>query len=134
MKKRELREQYVSSTVITAENVKYLGEITAIKAMKVTMMYSSAELKSLYRGLVHDVFDCKLVDELYSCGYDIAQEAICFLCEHMGKVLDDTYKLDGKGRVVTIKKACFRAACNYIAHERTHIYNRCYEGFYKDRE
>lgn len=108
---------------ITAENVRKLGEMIAIHAMKITMAYSGKSLDDLYAGLIHDIFDYKPIDEPYSDGYDIASEAICFLCGHIGQSLDDEFKTDKKGRVITIRHACYRVCYKYIEHQRRHIYN-----------
>jgi len=108
---------------ITKENVRKLGEMIAIHAMKITMAYSGKALDELYAGLIHDVFDYKPIDEPYSDGYDIASEAICFLCGHIGQSLDDKFKTDKKGSIITIRHACYRACYKYIEHQRRHIYN-----------
>ena len=50
----------------------------------------------------------------YSDGYEIAQEAMLFLCQHMGKRLDDAYHTK-TGRKITIKQACFSVADRYLA-------------------
>ena len=50
----------------------------------------------------------------YSDGYEIAQEAMLFLCQHMGKRLDDIY-ITKTGRKITIKQACFSVADRYLA-------------------
>ena len=50
----------------------------------------------------------------YSDGYEIAQEAMLFLCQHMGKRLDDAYHAK-TGRKITIKQACFSVADRYLA-------------------
>lgn len=109
--------------VITAENVKDFGEGIAIMAMKTVMSYSDNELHDLYRGLIHDVFNFKPVDEPYSDGYDIASTAILFLCEHIGERMSDTYKEDKHGTVITIRKECFRKVYTYISHEKGKLVN-----------
>ena len=50
----------------------------------------------------------------YSDGYEIAQEAMLFLCQHMSKRLDDAYHAK-TGRKITIKQACFSVADRYLA-------------------
>lgn len=50
----------------------------------------------------------------YSDGYEIAQEARLFLCQHMDKRLDDAYHTK-TGRKITIKQACFSVADRYLA-------------------
>ena len=43
-----------------------------------------------------------------SDGYDIAQTAICFLCQFKGKKVSDSYGKDRKCIEITIKLACYR--------------------------
>lgn len=50
----------------------------------------------------------------YSDGYEIAQETMLFLCQHIGKRLDDAYHTK-TGRKITIKQACFSVADRYLA-------------------
>jgi DNA-binding CsgD family transcriptional regulator len=117
------RNGFSENAVITAENVKDFGEVIAITALKKVMVYTGKSLGKLYAGLIHDVFDYKDVSDTYSDGYDIAGEAICFLCGHIGKRLEDEFKTDRKGRVITIKQACYRDVFNFIDKQRMHIYN-----------
>ena len=57
--------------LITAENVKNIGESIAVSAMKKMMLFSGNALNDLYRMLVHDSYGKNPVD-IYSPGYDIA--------------------------------------------------------------
>ena len=50
----------------------------------------------------------------YSDGYDIVQEAMLFLCQHMCKRLDDVY-VTKTSRIITIKQASFSVADRYLA-------------------
>ena len=67
-----------------------------------------------YKGLLRDIN--RSYDDIshYSDGYDIAQEAMLFLCQHMGERLDDVYYTK-TGRKITIKQACFSVADRYLA-------------------
>ena len=59
----------------------------------------------------------------FSNAYDIAQEAMLFLCQHIGKKLGDDYTTK-YGKVVTIKSACYRCADNYLQKQYTrHLSN-----------
>ncbi|MDR1092682.1 MAG: hypothetical protein LBL66_00870, partial [Clostridiales bacterium] len=100
--------------VITAENVRRKGEYTAICAVKGRLGYEgTAFMQETYRNLIRDMdhFDDKgyaLTDS-----YDIAQEAIVFLCGYIGRKLTDTVT-DRKGEPVTILKACFLHVNAYL--------------------
>lgn len=122
MENKSFKKEYLNNVVITAENVKDFGEIIAITAMKKVMAYSGKSLDDLYAGLIHDVFDYKPIDEPYSDGYDIAMEAITFLCGYIGKRLNDEImsKFD---KPVTIKQACYRTLYTYLDKERCIIYH-----------
>ena len=100
--------------VISAENVQRMGEVIALCVVKTVMVRSGKDLHNLYKGLLHDVNRNENDMSRYSDGYDIAQEAMLFLCQHMGKRLDDVYYTK-TGRKTTIKQACFSVADRYLA-------------------
>lgn len=74
---------------ITVDNVQHFGELIAIGALKTYARYSNGALITLYKSLLRDVFRPS-TQRRFSDGYDIAQEAICFLCNFIGKSLLDT--------------------------------------------
>lgn len=100
--------------VISAENIQKMGEVIALTCIKTVMFRSGKDLRCLYNGLLHDMNRSK--DDLspFSNAYDIAQEAMLFLCQHMDKRLDDVYYTK-TGRKITIKQACFSVADRYLA-------------------
>ncbi len=100
--------------VITAENVQRMGEVIALCAIKTVIVRGGKDLHNLYKGLLHDVNRSENDMSRYSDGYEIAQEAMLFLCQHMGKRLDDVYYTK-TGRKITIKQACFSVADRYLA-------------------
>ena len=109
--------------VISAENVQKMGEIIALTCIKTVMFRSGKDLRCLYNGLLHDMNRSK--DDLspFSNAYDIAQEAMLFLCQHIGEKLGDNYTTK-YGKVVTIKSACYRCADNYLQKQYTrHLSN-----------
>ncbi len=103
-----------SDRVITAENVQRMGEVIAICAIKTVIVRGGKDLHNLYKGLLHDVNRADDDMSRYSDGYEIAQESMLFLCQHMGKRLDDVYYTK-TGRKITIKQACFSVADRYLA-------------------
>ena len=116
--------------IITAENVQTMGECIAIKALKTCYQKGGQPfIYSLYCGLVADITENKKTGAPLSDGYDIAQTASAFLCEHIGKTLQDTTtdgQTDKNGKPVTILRACFRAVNRYIKGERQYVYKRLY--------
>lgn len=100
--------------VITAENVQRMGEVIALCAIKTVIVRGGKDLHNLYKGLLRDINRAGDDMSRYSDGYEIAQEAMLFLCQHMGKKLDDVYYTK-TGRKITIKQACFSVADRYLA-------------------
>lgn len=112
-----------NDVVISVENIKKIGEVIALTCIKTVIVRSGKDLHYLYRGLLRDMNRSK--DDLspFSNAYDIAQEAMLFLCQHIGKKLGDDYTTK-YGKVVTIRSACFRCADNYLEKQYTrHIMN-----------
>lgn len=109
--------------VISVENIQKMGEVIALTCIKTVMFRSGKDLRCLYNGLLHDMNRSK--DDLspFSNAYDIAQEAMLFLCQHIGEKLGDNYTTK-YGKVVTIKSACYRCADNYLQKQYTrHLSN-----------
>lgn len=116
--------------IITADNVQTMGERIAVRALKTCYQKGGQPfIYALYCGLVADITENKKTGAPLSDGYDIAQTASAFLCEHIGKTLQDTTtdgQTDKDGQPVTILRACFRAVNRYIMGERQHEYKRLY--------
>lgn len=109
--------------VISAENVQKMGEVIALTCIKTVIVRSGKDLHYLYKGLLRDMNRSKDDYSPFSNAYDIAQEAMLFLCQHMGKRLDDVY-VTKTGRKITIKQACFRYTDRYLDKQYTrHIIN-----------
>ena len=100
--------------VITAKNAQRMGEVIALCTIKTVMVRGGKDLHNLYKGLLRDVNRSENDMRCYSEGYEIAQEAMLFLCQNMGKKLDDIY-ITKTGRKMTIKQACFSVADRYLA-------------------
>lgn len=100
--------------VITEENIQRMGEVIALCAIKTVIVRGGKDLHNIYKGLLRDINRAGDDMSRYSDGYEIAQEAMLFLCQHMGKRLDDAYHTK-TGRKITIKQACFSVADRYLA-------------------
>lgn len=114
------KRQYIldDDVVITVDNIKKIGELIALLTIRTAMCRSGKNLYRLYDGLIKDCN--KSNDSLaeYSDGYDIAQTAMLFLCEHIGKRLGDNYTTT-RGNVISIKQACFRFTDRYLDKQFT---------------
>lgn len=120
------------SESITAENVIEIGERVAVKALKTCYQASGGApfVDFLFRSLIGDL-NGAMHDFMtpFSIAYDIADEAINFLCGHIGKKLSDPIDgetLDKKGNPVSILRACFRAVNRYIYGEKKRDFKRVY--------
>ena len=115
---------------ITAENVQTLGEIVAVRALKTNYQKSGMPyIYELYRGLVVDIRERKRTGEPFSDGYDIAQTASAFLCEHLGEYTTDKMtdgQTDKDGEPIDIWRACFRVVNRYINGEKQREFRRVY--------
>ena len=116
--------------IITADNVQTMGERIAVRALKTCYQKGGQPfIYALYCGLVADITENKKTGAPLSDGYDIAQTASAYLCEYIGKTLQDKTtdgQTDKDGQPVTILLACFRAVNRYIMGERQHDYKRVY--------
>ena len=71
--------------VISAENVQKMGEVIALTCIKTVIVRSGKDLHYLYKGLLRDMNRSKDDYSPFSNAYDIAQEAMLFLCQHIGE-------------------------------------------------
>lgn len=104
--------------VISAENVQRMGEVIALCCIKTVIARSGKDLHKLYADLLHDINREKDDYSPFSNAYDLAQEAMLSLCQHMGKRLDDVYATK-TGEKITIKQACFRYTDRYLDKQYT---------------
>ena len=110
-------------TRITSENVQELGEVIGLVEISTVMDKGGHNLYWLYNGLYRDMNRQPGFQDHYSEGYDIAQEAIAFLCEHIGERLGDSY-VTRLGKTITVERACFRYVDRYLDKQYIRHYNR----------
>ena len=103
-----------NDVIITYDNVKQLGEFIGVSAIRRVMHYQGERGYKLCLDLVHDIIYEKQSNETFSDGYDIASEAICFLCEHISKPLGKVLTVNSKGRELNIRDICFKTVFRYI--------------------
>ena len=122
--------QVNNAEIITADNVQTMGERIAVRALKTCYQKGGQPfIYTLYCGLIADITENKKTGAPLSDGYDIAQTASAFLCDYIGKTLQDTTtdgQTDKDGQPVSILRACFRAVNRYIMGERQHDFKRVY--------
>ena len=99
---------------ISAENVKLMGEMIALQALRTVKKYDLKVADKLYIGLIKDLHHMGEIDYIVSDGYDCAQTAMCFLYQFIGRTVHEIYGKDKKGKVITIKLACYREVDRFI--------------------
>ena len=107
-----------NDVVISAENIQKIGEVIALTCIKTVIVRAGKELNHLYVRLIDDINHSKNSTRPFSEAYDIAQEAMLFLCEHIGKKLGDDYTTK-YGKTITIRSACFRHTDRYLDKQYT---------------
>lgn len=114
------KRQYIldDDVVITADNIKKFGELIALLTIRTVMCRSGKDLYRHYDGLIKDCNKSNDSLDEYSDGYDIAQTAMLFLCEHIGKRLGGSYTTT-RGNVISIRQACFRFTDRYLDKQFT---------------
>ena len=96
----------VLSETISFENVQLMGEMITLKTLRTRYAYARKAWDWLYVGLVKDLNRGNDSEHIFSDAYDLVQNAICFLCEFIGKSLNDVYTIKN-GKVITIKYATY---------------------------
>ena len=99
---------------ISAENVKLMGEMIALQALRTVKKFDMKVTDRLYIGLIKDLHHMGEIDYIVSDGYDVAQTAICFLYQFVGRKASEIYGKDKQGKEITIKLACYREVDHFI--------------------
>ena len=99
---------------ISADNVKLMGEMIALQALRTVKKYDMKVADRLYIGLIKDLHHMGEIDYTVSDGYDVAQTAICFLYQFSGRKASEIYGKDRKGKEISIKLACYREVDRFI--------------------
>ena len=103
---------------ISAENVKLMGEMIALQALRTVKKFDMKVADRLYIGLIKDLHHMGEIDYIVSDGYDVAQTAICFLYQFAGRKASEIYGKDRKGKEISIKLACYREVDKFIDNLR----------------
>ena len=110
----------VLSEIISFENVQQMAELITLKTLRIRYAYARYSLEWLYVGLIKDLNRSNDTHHVFSDAYDLAQTAICFLCEFVGKSLNDVYMIKN-GNPITIKKATYLLVGRTIDRMRRHM-------------
>ena len=100
--------------LVSAENVKLMGEMIALQALRTVKKFDMKVADRLYIGLIKDLHHMSEIDYIVSDGYDVAQTAICFLYQYTGRKATEICGKDKRGKELTIKLACYREVDRFI--------------------
>ena len=114
----------VLSETISFENVQQMGELITLKCLRGYCAYSRQNFEKLYTGYVKDLNRRNNPTHTFSDAYNLVQTAICFLCEFVGKKLNDVY-MAKNGQEITIKRAVYTLVGRHIDRMRRHIARAC---------
>ena len=114
----------VLSETISFENVQLMSEMITLKTLRGRYAYARQGLDWLYVGLVKDLNRNNDTDHVFSDAYDFVQNAVCFLCEFVGKKLTDVYTVKN-GQEITIKQATYTLVGRSIDKMRRHFERSC---------
>ena len=103
---------------ISAENVKLMGEMIALQALRTVKKFDMKVADRLYIGLIKDLHHMSEIDYIVSDGYDVAQTATCFLYQYAGRKATEICGKDKRGKELTIKLACCREMDRFIDNLR----------------
>lgn len=122
------------SLVITLDNVQTIGEKIAVCAVKNAKRFAYGSLDKLYKGLIHNI-SCNLsIDEHFTDGYDIAQEAICYLCQFIGHKLGEVCIPNIHKGLDCIRLGCYKHLYCYLRKQKKHIQDEEDIGWYLNKD
>ena len=122
---------HVLSETISFDNVQQIGELITLKALRGFLAFSRQSFEKLYIAYVKDLNRLNYPAHTFSDAYDLAQTAICFLCDFIGKELTDVYTIKN-GKVITIKQATYTLVCRHVNRMRRHTQRSCNIDLYSE--
>ena len=108
---------------ISFDNVQKIGELITLKTLRGCSSYSKYA-SVLYRNYVNDLNRKNQANYVLSDAYDLAQIAICFLYQFIGKQLDDVYQVKN-GKIITIRKATYSLVSRHIQRNYKSLMRSC---------
>lgn len=101
--------------ILTMDNIIDIGARIAKCAVRgYARISGNNRIHKLYASLCRDEMYKDNIRYVISDGYDLVQESICFLLEHIGERLSDKTCKGWRGDEITVKTACYRHLGNYI--------------------
>lgn len=101
-------ESELFAEAISQDNIKLMGEMIALQTLRTAKRFDFKVADALYIYLIKDLHHMQELDYTISDAYDLAQTAMCFLYQYVGKNIYDVCCKDMKGMDISIKLACYR--------------------------
>ena len=95
-----------------------------MKCLRGYCAYSRRNFEKLYTSYIRDLNRRNNPTHTFSDAYDLAQNAIYFLCEFIGKELTDVYTIK-KDKAITIKQATYTLINRHVDRMRSHNKRAC---------
>ena len=114
MTKTNKRSFRVFKEVISCENVLEIAELIVCKETKNLIRFSGSFAAEIHAKICKDIYCKNEPGYILSDNYDIVQTVALFLCEHIGKHLEDTYTVDRKGKDISIQYYCYKLITRMI--------------------
>lgn len=106
---------------LSADNVVRISEFIALSETKFLIGYIGAPMVEAHRRLCVDIANKSNYKYVLSNSYDLVQEIAVFLCENLGRKLSDTYRVDKKGRNITIYMQAEREVGRLVNYKMRHL-------------
>ena len=87
-KDKKMKTQLTDKVVTIEKNILELGKAIALKAVKGSLRYAYGNLDYLHKDIVNDLYHHNTTD-IYSDGFDVVQETVCFLCNFISHKLGE---------------------------------------------
>ncbi len=106
---------------ISEDNILRMSEFIALRETKFLIGYIGAPMVEIHRRLCVDIANRSNYKYVLSNSYEFVQEIAVFLCANMGRKLSDTYRVDKKGRNITIYMQAEREVGRLVNYKMRHL-------------
>lgn len=125
MTKRSTEAWKVIHEEISEKNVLRMSELIALQETKFLIGYMGTPVIEIRKKLCVDIAHKKDYKYVLSNSYDLVQEIALFLCENMGRKLFDTYRVDKKGKAITIQMQAQYVMDKLVSYKIRHMKTDC---------
>ena len=125
MTKRSTEAWKVIHEEISEKNVLRMSELIALQETKFLIGYMGTPVIEIRNNLCMDIVHKNDYKYVLSNSYDLVQEVALFLCGNMGRKLFDTYRVDKKGKTITIQMQAQYEMDKLVSYKIRHMKTDC---------